>query len=312
MGQTSLAQLAALLQRCRLLVTNDTGTMHLACAVGTQVVGLFMGPALFHQTGPYGVGHVVLQAEIPCAPCGYLVRCSHQVCKDHIPWKAVFDTVKWMVETFNVQRSTFNVEDAMVRNPPPQFGSGLAGYISMFDADGYLQFQPLHKRRLDWSTLLRLAYRGAWKVLLDGKPLDQVLAAMHEEIATYYHGERVMDDMQRLADEVLKTLARLHSLAQQGSALSQELVQEAGRQPFRIGRIQALGKALEELDEQIKVLGATREEVRPITIMFRFGKENLQGWELLPLSKQTRQLYDTLGQQSEVSARVLAACTRMS
>jgi len=98
MGETSLAQLAALVQRCRLLVTNDTGTMHLACAVGTQVVALFMGPALFHQTGPYGAGHIVLQAEIPCAPCNYLVHCTHHVCKEHVRVDAVLQTVKWAIE----------------------------------------------------------------------------------------------------------------------------------------------------------------------------------------------------------------------
>lgn len=52
MGKTSVAQLAALLQRCRLLVTNDTGTMHLACALGTQVVALFMGLRSSIRRGP--------------------------------------------------------------------------------------------------------------------------------------------------------------------------------------------------------------------------------------------------------------------
>jgi hypothetical protein len=74
-------------------------------------------------------------------------------------------------------------------------------------------------------------------------------------------------------------------------------VDEASRQPYDVGRIQAVGNALEALDEQIKVLGATREDLKPITAMFRFGKGNLPGWELLPLAQQT-----------EITARMLAAC----
>ena len=50
-GKTGLLQLAALLERCTLLVTNDTGTMHVATAVGTPVVALFGStPPLTHRS----------------------------------------------------------------------------------------------------------------------------------------------------------------------------------------------------------------------------------------------------------------------
>jgi heptosyltransferase-2 len=67
-GKTRLLQLAALLERCRLLVTNDTGTMHIAAAVGTPVVALF-GSTDPSVTGPWGDGHVVVRKEVHCSPC---------------------------------------------------------------------------------------------------------------------------------------------------------------------------------------------------------------------------------------------------
>ena len=67
-GKTHLLQLAALLERCQLLVTNDTGTMHVATAVGTPVVALF-GSTDPSITGPWGDGHVVIRKEVPCSPC---------------------------------------------------------------------------------------------------------------------------------------------------------------------------------------------------------------------------------------------------
>lgn len=67
-GQTSLLQLAALLHHCQLLITNDTGTMHVASAVGTRVVAIF-GPTDFRTTSPLGEGHVVIRKEVPCSPC---------------------------------------------------------------------------------------------------------------------------------------------------------------------------------------------------------------------------------------------------
>ncbi len=67
-GETSLLQLAALLRHCRLLVTNDTGTMHVAAAVGTRVIAIF-GPTDPRTTSPLGEGHVVIRKEVPCSPC---------------------------------------------------------------------------------------------------------------------------------------------------------------------------------------------------------------------------------------------------
>jgi heptosyltransferase-2 len=67
-GETSLLQLAALLRRCRLVVTNDTGTMHVAAAMGTRVIAIF-GPTDPRTTSPLGKGHVVIRKEIPCSPC---------------------------------------------------------------------------------------------------------------------------------------------------------------------------------------------------------------------------------------------------
>jgi heptosyltransferase-2 len=67
-GKTNLLQLAALLERCHLLITNDTGTMHVAAAVGTPVVALF-GSTDPSVTGPWGDGHVVVRKDLPCSPC---------------------------------------------------------------------------------------------------------------------------------------------------------------------------------------------------------------------------------------------------
>jgi heptosyltransferase I len=67
-GQTNLFELADLYQRCAVVITNDSGPMHLAAAVGTPVVAIF-GPTDPSLTGPYGKGHVVLRAGIPCSPC---------------------------------------------------------------------------------------------------------------------------------------------------------------------------------------------------------------------------------------------------
>lgn len=67
-GETSLKTLTALYRRCRLLVSTDTGPMHLGCAVGTPVIALF-GPTAPWRTGPCGERHRVIRTGVACSPC---------------------------------------------------------------------------------------------------------------------------------------------------------------------------------------------------------------------------------------------------
>jgi lipopolysaccharide heptosyltransferase II len=72
-GQTTLEQLIAELRRCSVLLTNDTGTMHLAALLGVPVVAIF-GSTEPRLTGPLGNGHVVLRHHVECSPC-FLREC---------------------------------------------------------------------------------------------------------------------------------------------------------------------------------------------------------------------------------------------
>ena len=72
-GKTTLEALAAELGECALLLTNDTGTMHLASLVGVPVVAVF-GSTEPRLTGPLGSGHHILRHQVECSPC-FLREC---------------------------------------------------------------------------------------------------------------------------------------------------------------------------------------------------------------------------------------------
>lgn len=67
-GKTRLSELIAKLRGCQLLLTNDTGTMHLAAALGIPTVSIF-GSTCPIETGPLGDRHTVIQNKIECSPC---------------------------------------------------------------------------------------------------------------------------------------------------------------------------------------------------------------------------------------------------
>ena len=67
-GKTTLKELAALFSLADLVLSTDTGPMHLAAATQAPVIALF-GPTAPWRTGPYGDGHSVIRRDLPCSPC---------------------------------------------------------------------------------------------------------------------------------------------------------------------------------------------------------------------------------------------------
>jgi heptosyltransferase II len=72
-GQTTLDELVAELRTCRAVLTNDTGTMHLAALLGLPVIAIF-GSTEPQLTGPLGDGHAVIRHHVECSPC-FLREC---------------------------------------------------------------------------------------------------------------------------------------------------------------------------------------------------------------------------------------------
>lgn len=90
----SLQELAALIKKSDVLVTNDSGPMHIAAAVGTPVVALF-GPTEPARTGPYTENCIVIKKEMDCSPC-FRSRCTKKSfeCMEFITVDEVFEAVK--------------------------------------------------------------------------------------------------------------------------------------------------------------------------------------------------------------------------
>jgi ADP-heptose:LPS heptosyltransferase len=96
-GRGGLKHLAALCRRARVVVSTDTGPMHLAAAVGTPVIALF-GPTAPNRTGPYGQLHEIIRAGVPCSPC-FKRRCESTVveefgCMKRIEVDTVYEAVR--------------------------------------------------------------------------------------------------------------------------------------------------------------------------------------------------------------------------
>lgn len=74
-GKTTLKELAHLMSLSSVVITVDSGPMHIAAAMGVPVVAIF-GPTAPWRTGPYGSIHTIIRKDLPCSPC------FSRICKD--------------------------------------------------------------------------------------------------------------------------------------------------------------------------------------------------------------------------------------
>lgn len=101
-GKTDILQLGALLERCEVCLTCDSGPMHIAAAVGTPTVALF-GPTDPKRHRPYGTGHTVIEKPVPCRPC--YKRTCHRQDTPHLCMQEIntSDVVKALVPKLNLK-----------------------------------------------------------------------------------------------------------------------------------------------------------------------------------------------------------------
>ena len=99
-GATTIRELMAAVKRCAMLLTNDTGPMHIASAFQVPVVAIF-GPTDWRTTSPFGSAHAIVRQPVDCAPCLLREcpidhRCMTRVSVDQV-YEAATKQLIWFV-----------------------------------------------------------------------------------------------------------------------------------------------------------------------------------------------------------------------
>ena len=147
-GQTTVRELMALVKRCQLFLTNDTGPMHVAAAFKVPLVAVF-GPTDWQTTSPFGVDAQLVRQPVSCAPC-LLRECpiDHR-CMTGVTVEQVYDAV--------VQHLPLVAPPPAVDPAPPTPGltsTSLAGVTVFLDRDGTLNVDTGYVKSPDDLTVL--------------------------------------------------------------------------------------------------------------------------------------------------------------
>ena len=100
-GKTTPADLAALIRRAEVAVTNDSGSMHVAASLGKPMVSVF-GPTNPVHIGPYERPESVVRVDLPCSPCNYrrLSQCPFDhACMKQVTSAMVVERVRKILST---------------------------------------------------------------------------------------------------------------------------------------------------------------------------------------------------------------------
>lgn len=91
-GKTNIKELIEIMRKAKFVVSNDSGPMHIAAALGVPVFAIF-GPTNPLRTGPYGKGHIIIRKGVECSPC-YKRSCRDIKCMEMIGVKEVADIIR--------------------------------------------------------------------------------------------------------------------------------------------------------------------------------------------------------------------------
>ncbi len=283
-GKTSLGELAGALKRCSLLISNDTGPLHMATAVGTKTIGLFSVNAHYMETGPYGEGHYVLESNLPCLPCGFDVDCIDKQCKYLVKPEAVFEVVK-----------------EAVGGLPAHYGPSLSIWKdikvikSHFKEDGYLGYSPLIRRGLTKSMLYRMLYRQVWNRSgeLSSEESEKAVRCISHEIERHYDYKNCEELIDSLQNDIID-IDHLAVIADEGAGKIAWIIHAAGEETLDVRTISNTWKDLEKVDNKLELNGYAIPAVRPVIIIFKYAKEALEGEDLRLLSKAYGEIYEEL------------------
>ena len=287
-GKTTLSELGGYLSKCDILVSNDSGSMHLANAMGTPAISLFFSTH-FVETGPYGPDNIVVYPDIPCFPCKSTARCDHKECLTYIRPETV---EKIVCDHEGLLRGDYRITLTNEDDP-------ISANRSVFDPWGNLDWIPLNNRQFKRDDMIRLMFKTVWISTLnyDGATEADLQAYTEASLKNYEPFDQ-HDGTEIFFHQLIEDFTEMADLYRQSHILSMQIYNAliSGEQETVV----KLGEQLQQKEDEIAGLGEN-EYLSPLIEYINIRLDNMSEADMVHLSLKTSRVY----QKAENLARKL-------
>jgi len=140
-GATTIRELMAALKRCEVLLTNDSGPMHVANALRVPVVGIF-GSTDWRKTAPFGNADGLVRQPVDCAPCMLLDCPIDHRCMTRVTVDQVYEAATKQLPSLGIRCEGLGETPSPPRASRPTPYGALDGVTVFLDRDGTLNYDP--------------------------------------------------------------------------------------------------------------------------------------------------------------------------
>ena len=292
-GKTSVSDLVYLVKRCRLLITHDTGTMHIGVAAGIKLIVIYTGNVGFWETGPYSANQVLVVPNIGCFPCDFNLKCLNPVCKSLIKPEYIYDIAEMILGKIPAE----NYRQILSKYK----SCGIIPYISRLDSKKFIDYLPAVKGKLNSKDLKLKILKTAlehfyeedfWKI--DENEIELFLDCF----------EAVEYNLSLDISEELKVVDNMIALCGSGMAETKKMVDLALNDPFNTDRINGTTGNIKSIDFELKYLSSVYDDLSLFNQIHVINQSSSVSYDLFGLAVDSLKSYSRYKLQLNIFKRV--------
>ncbi len=290
-GKTSVSDLVYVVRRSNLLITHDTGTMHIGVAVETKLMVIYTGNVGFLETGPYAENRLLVIPDIGCFPCDFNLKCLNPVCQGLIKPEYIYDMSLMLLKN----------ETGYTEKLYKYKNTGIVPYLSRFDSKKFIDYLPAVKIKLNFKDfklkILKLAlehyYEGDfWNI--DENEIELFLDCF----------EGIEYNLSLDIEEELKSVENLIVLCKRGMSETKKMINLALKDPFNSNSIEESTGNIKSIDFELKYISSVYDDLSLFNQIYVINQNSSVSYDLFGLALDSLKCYSKYKIQLNIFKKV--------
>ncbi len=290
-GKTSVSDLVYVVRRSNLLITHDTGTMHIGVAVGAKLIVIYTGNVGFLETGPYAENQLLIAPDIGCFPCDFNLKCLNPVCQGLIKPEYIYDMSLMLLKN----------ETGYTEKLYKYKNTGIVPYLSRFDSKKFIDYLPAVKIKLNFKDLklkiLKLSLEHYYEVdflIIDENEIQLFLDCF----------EGIEYNLSLDIEEELKSVENLIVLCKRGMSETKKMINLALKDPFNTEKIEEYTGNIKSIDFELKYISSVYDDLSMFNQIHVINQNSSVSYDLYGLALDSLKNYSRYKLQLNIFKKV--------